>query len=183
MGRCHRSQSADQVRDQGPAEHRNALLPDDPDCAAAAERVALRILAGAAQSAAALHRGLRRRGFTEEAAGAATAAMLGRGYVDDAALALSIAARSRRTGHGRIQMTAQLRARGVDDEAIAETLGAVDPEAERAAALTLGRRLWGRASGGSTERQRRERMGGALQRRGFDTETVHWVLRELERNA
>jgi regulatory protein len=160
-----------------------ATAPEDPDSAAEAERAALRILRGAAQSAAALQRRLRRRGFTEEAAAAATAAMVGYGYVDDGALARSIALRSQRTGHGRIQMVAQLRARGVDDEAIGSTLDGVDPEAERDAALLVGRRLWGRASPGFADQQRRQRVAGALLRRGFDSETVHWVFRQIERRA
>jgi regulatory protein len=165
----------------GAAGHDPPAAPDDPDSAAAAERVALRILGGAAQSAATLQRRLQRRGFTAEAAAAATAAMIGHGYVDDAALAQSIAARSRRTGHGRLEMAAQLRARGVEAEAITATLADVDPDAERAGALELGRRLWGRAAPGRSDQQRRERVAGALLRRGFDRETVHWVFRQLER--
>jgi regulatory protein len=159
----------------------SAAAPEDPDSAGAAEQVALRILGGAAQSAATLRRRLVRRGFTDEAAAAATAAMVGYGYIDDVALAQSIAARSQRTGHGRLQMAAQLRARGVEDEAIASTLAEVDSDAERASALALGRRLWGRAHPGRSDRQRRERVAGALLRRGFDSETVHWVFRQVER--
>lgn len=158
-----------------------ATAPEAPDSAAEAEQAALRILRGAAQSAAALQRRLRRRGFTEEAAAAATAAMVGYGYVDDAALARSIAVRSQRTGHGRIQMAAQLRARGVEDEAIGAAVGNVDPAAELATALSIGRRLMGRAACDIADPKGRQRLGGALQRRGFDNDTVHRVLRELER--
>jgi regulatory protein len=163
------------------ARQESPAAPEDPDSAAAAEQVALRILGGAAQSAATLQRRLQRRGFTAEAALAATAALVGYGYIDDAALAQSIAARSQRTGHGRVQVAAQLRARGVEDAAIAATLADVDPDAERASALELGRRLWERAHEGRTAQQRRERVAGSLLRRGFDRETVHWVFRELER--
>ncbi len=102
------------------------------------------------------------------------------GYVDDAALADSLASRGQRTGHGRIQVAAQLRARGIDGEAIATTLSTVDPDAERAAALALGERL-GRGARGMSAEDRRRRLFAQLQRRGFDTETVHWVLRQLER--
>jgi regulatory protein len=165
------------------AGHDPPAAPEDPESAAAAAQVALRILGGAAQSAATLQRRLQRRGFSAEAAAAATAAMVGYGYIDDAALAQSIAARSQRTGHGRVQVAAQLRARGVDDAAITATLADVDPDAERATALELGRRLWDRANQGRSDRQQRERVAGALLRRGFDRETVHWVFRELERQA
>jgi regulatory protein len=172
------------MSDWGAADRRDGpAAPEDPDSASAAEQVAVRMLRGAAQSAAALQRRLQRRGFTEQAAVAATAAMVRFGYVDDAALAQSIASRSRRTGHGRIQMAAQLRSRGVDDDAIAATLADVDPETERAAALALGLRLWGRASPGRADAERRQRIAAQLQRRGFDAETVHWVFREVERQT
>jgi regulatory protein len=147
----------------------------------AAEEVALRILVGAAQSASGLRRRLAARGFSDEAAAAATAAMTELGYVDDAALAGSISSRRRRTGHGRIRVAAELRARGVGDAAIAATLAGVDADTERAAALQVGRTLAERASRDIADRQGRQRLGAALQRRGFDTETVTWVLRELAR--
>ena len=73
------------------------------------------------------------------------------GYVDDAALASSLAARSQRTGHGRIQVAARLRARGIDDADIATTLAGVDADDERAAALALGARLAGRSAAGRTD--------------------------------
>jgi regulatory protein len=105
------------------------------------------------------------------------------GYVDDTALASSISARRQRTGHGRMRVAAELRSRGVDDAAISATLDGVDAGAERAAALRVGRRLAERASRDIADRQGRQRLAGALQRRGFDTETVTWVLRELERES
>jgi SOS response regulatory protein OraA/RecX len=161
--------------------HQAPAPPIDPDSAAAAEEVAVRILAAAAQSASALQQRLQRRGFSAEAAQAATAAMVARGYVDDAALASAIAARRQRTGHGRIQVGAELRARGVGSEAISATLADVDVDAERAAALQLGRHFAQRTAHDVDAQKRRQRVGGALQRRGFDSDTVGWVLRELER--
>ena len=155
--------------------------PDDPDSAPAAEEVALRILRGAAQSAGSLQRRLQRRGFSDAAASAATAAMVRHGYVDDAQLATSIATRGHRTGHGRVQLAAQLRARGIDEGTVASTLAGVDPDAERAAALALASRLVSRTTATTAPDLRRRRVFGQLQRRGFDAETVHWVLRQLER--
>ena len=170
------------MSDSSTAGFRGApAVPDDPDSVAAAEEVALRILQGAAQSARTLRRRLHRRGFSEEAATAATAAMVRHGYVDDAELAASIAARGQRTGHGRIQVAAQLRARGIDDGGVAATLALVDPDAERAAALALATRLFDRSPADTPALDRRRRVFGQLQRRGFDTETAHWVLRQLER--
>lgn len=163
--------------------HQAPATPADPDSAAAAEEVAVRILAAAGQSAAALEQRLQRRGFSAEAAASATAAMVALGYVDDAAMANAIAARRQRSGHGRIQVGAELRARGVASEAISAALAEVDVDAERAAALQLGRHLAHRPSNDVSIRQGRQRLGAALQRRGFDTDTVGWVLRELERGT
>ncbi|MBJ7595564.1 MAG: RecX family transcriptional regulator [Candidatus Dormibacteraeota bacterium] len=169
------------MSDPGVAGERDRPAPpEDPDSVAAAEEVALRILRGAAQSAGALQRRLCRRGFSEEAATTATAAMVRYGYVDDVALATSLAARSQRSGHGHIRVAAQLRARGIDDNAVAATLAVVDPDAERAAALALGSRLWGRVTNGQLAQVRRRRVFGQLRSRGFDVETVHWVLRQLD---
>jgi SOS response regulatory protein OraA/RecX len=109
--------------------------------------------------------------------------MITHGYVDDAALAASLAGRGRRSGHGRIQVAARLRARGIDDEAVAATLAGTDPDAERAAALAVARRVVARTPSGAehVDADQRHRVFGQLQRRGFDTETTHWVLRQLER--
>lgn len=142
--------------------------------------MAVRILAGASQSAAALQRRLQRRGFSEAAAAQATAVMSDRGYVDDAAFAQSIAARRRRTGHGRIAVIAELRAKGIGDEAISDVAAASDPADEHAAALELGRRLANQQRRDPGDRAGRQRLGAALQRRGFDAETVRHVLRQLE---
>jgi SOS response regulatory protein OraA/RecX len=171
-----------EIRSRGPAggdSARSVPATPDPDDAAAAEEVAVRILGGASQSAAALQRRLRRRGFSAEVAEQTTAAMVARGYVDDAAFAQSIAARRRRTGHGRIAVIAELRAKGIDDTAVNDVATSTDVEDERSSALGLARRLAGHAGRDPTDRGGRQRLGAALQRRGFDAETVHWVLRRL----
>ena len=164
----------------GGAGHRGAPVPPaDPDSVVAAEEAAVRILTAASQSAAGLRERLVRRGFSGEAAQAATAAMVARGYVDDAAFAQAVAARRQRGGHGRIRVGAELRAKGVEDTAIEATLADVDARAEREAALGVGRRLAARRGGDLADHGERQRLGGALQRRGFDSDTVGWVLREL----
>ena len=167
--------------DRAAGDQTGPAARDDPGSVAAAEDAALRILRGAAQSAAGLQRRLQDRGFTEEAAAAATAAMVRHGYVDDVALAASLAGKGQRTGHGRAVVAAQLRARGVSDEARASALAGIDAGAERAAALELARRLTRRPVTGAMDEEWRRRLFGRLQRRGFDTETAHWVLRELDR--
>jgi SOS response regulatory protein OraA/RecX len=155
----------------------------DAHSAAAAEEVALRILSAAAQSASALWQKLRQRGFSEAVSSQATASMVDRGYVNDVALGGAIAARRRRTGHGRIRIAAELHMRGLDADAVAASILELDPDGERTTALELGRRLARRHATDVTDRSQRQRVGAALQRRGFDTDTVGWVLRELERKA
>lgn len=153
----------------------------DPDDAAVAADVALRILTAASQSASRLHRRLVRRGFSEEAAGAATAAMADRGYIDDAAFAESIVARRRRTGHGRLAVMAEMRQRAIADDVVASIAATSEPDEERAAALDLALRLaHGRRDPGTREGQ--QRLGAALQRRGFEASTVACVLRHLAGN-
>src|SRR6202011_6159548 len=97
---------------------RPARTVEDPDDLDAAEATALRVLGGAAQSAAGLQRRLGQRG--DSATGAAQAVERCRelGYVNDASLAESVAARHRRSHHGRMRIVADLRARGVDSETI-----------------------------------------------------------------
>lgn len=151
-----------------------------PDDVAAAEAAATRILCAAAQSEAGLRSRLLRRGFDDQTVETTVAAMVARGYVDDSALASSIAAKRSRTGHGRIRVASELRARGVEATAVADALEALDADQERRAALELAQRSTDRrvqvAVSGPRERQR---LAGKLQRRGFDGETVAWVLRQL----
>ena len=143
------------------------------------QQTALRILNAAAQSRAGLLRRLERRGYPSDAAVAAVDAMAALGYVDDAAMAATIAARRRRSGHGRHRIAAELVTRGVDGEAIDLALQGVSPEDERAAALEAGRRLCRREAAAADREAGRRRVAAGLQRRGFDAETIAWVLRQL----
>ena len=155
--------------------------PEDPESVDAATGSAVRILAAAAQSADGLRVRLRRRGYSEAAAAAATAEMTRLGYVDDAALAASLVARRRLSGRGRVRVAAELRERGVPGDVADAALADVDPSDERAAALDVGRRVWHSPALDRPGADRRGRTGAALARRGFDTETIHAVLRALER--
>lgn len=144
-----------------------------------AEACALRVLRGAGQSSASLQRKLERRGYTADAAAEAVRRCAAAGYVDDEALAASIAARHRRSGHGRARVAADLRSRGVAGEVIAGALDA-QTDTEEAAALAVARQLWNRAANAETgDARARMRVAGALQRRGFSAALVVRVLRAL----
>jgi len=153
--------------------------PLTPDSAEAAEDAALRILRGAGQSAASLHRKLERRGYTTAAAAEAVRRCATSGYIDDAAMAASVAARHRRAGHGRARVAADLKAKGVAAELITEALDN-QSDTEEASALAVASRLWERTgAAGSRDQRARMRVAGALQRRGFSSALVARVMRGL----
>ena len=139
----------------------------------------MRILRGAGQSAAALQRKLERRGYTAEAAGEAVRRCVDTGYINDAAMAASVAARHRRAGHGGARVAADLKAKGVATELISEAIDG-QSDTEEASALAVAQRLWER-SGATDARDQRARMrvAGALQRRGFSSSLVARVMRGL----
>ena len=139
----------------------------------------MRILRGAGQSAAALQRKLERRGYTAEAADEAVRRCTDSGYINDAAMAASVAARHRRAGHGRARVAADLKAKGVATELITETLDGQN-DTEEASALAVAQRLWERTGAvDARDRRARMRVAGALQRRGFSSSLVARVMRGL----
>ena len=139
----------------------------------------MRILRGAGQSTVSLRRKLERRGYTVEAAAEAVRRCSSSGYVDDAAMAVSVAARHRRAGHGRARVAADLRAKGVAAELITEALDGQN-DTEEAAAIAVARQLWERtATSGTRDQRARMRVAGALQRRGFSASLIVRVLRGL----
>ncbi len=153
--------------------------PTTPESADAAEDAALRILRGAGQSAAGLQRKLEQRGYTADAAIEAVRRCAAAGYVNDAVMAASVAARHRRAGHGRARVAADLRSKGVSTDLIAEALDG-QSDTEEAAALAVAQRLWERTGATDARDQRaRMRVAGALQRRGFSSSLVARVMRGL----
>ena len=157
-----------------------AVAPREADDADEAEACALRVLRGAGQSSASLQRKLERRGYTADAAAEAVRRCAAAGYVDDAALATSVAARHRRSGHGRARTAADLRSRGVADDVIADALDG-QTDTEEAAALGVARQLWIRTGDPEGRDPRaRLRVAAALQRRGFSTGLVVRVMRALD---
>ena len=171
-GGAGRRQSFATTRRERPA-------PPQPDDAGAAEAAALRILGGAAQSTAGLQRRLSRRGFDDDTSAGAVATMVEHGYVDDVALATSVAKRRTRNGFGKARIVADLRSRGVGSDDIASTLDAVDGDEEAAQALVVARGKWP-LKAGEDRRHRNGRVGAVLQRRGFPFALITKVLRELE---
>ncbi len=158
---------------------RTGTPPAVPESADAAEDAALRILRGAGQSGMSLQRKLEQRGYATEAAAEAVQRCIATGYVNDAAMAASVAARHRRAGHGRARVAADLKSRGVASDLITEALDD-QSDTEEAAALAVARQLWERAAPADPrDRRAYMRVAGALQRRGFSSSVVSRVMRGL----
>lgn len=157
----------------------------DDDERRAAETAALRILRGAAQSQASLQRRLEHRGFSAEAAAAATGAAMHAGFVDDAALAESVVAR-RRGRRGTVRIVAELRARGVETDVARAAAAVVPVEEERDAAVREARRRLpasGLSDDWAVRRRQLARIAGALSRLGFPSDAVAHALAALGSSA
>lgn len=158
---------------------RTGTPPAVPESADAAEDAALRILRGAGQSGMSLQRKLEQRGYATEAAAEAVQRCIATGYVNDAAMAASVAARHRRAGHGRARVAADLKSKGVASDLITVALDD-QSDTEEAAALAVARQLWERAAPADPrDRRAYMRVAGALQRRGFSSSVVSRVMRGL----
>lgn len=158
--------------------------PADPDDVAAAEEVALRILAGAAQTELSLRQRLQQRGFSATAARAVAVLMSRRGYVDDDAFAQAVAERRLRRGHSRALVAVELRARGVGERPIADALENVSADDELASAVHLAQTLARRSAGRHPDPRRRlSSIVAAMRRRGFDMTTIRTALRQGDLGA
>jgi regulatory protein len=135
-------------------------------------------MAGADQSEAGLRRRLVARGFTDEAIEAAIARLTEFGYINDEKLSASITQRKLRQGFGRRRVAADLRGRGMSDEAIDKALVSVDPESEVQSCLEAATK-WARSHPGSGSADKR-RLGAALQRRGFGFDVIRTVIAQIE---
>ena len=163
-----------------PAETHHDGAPPDADDDEAALAAALRILGGASQSANALTQKLHRRGFGRTAVKRAVERCRGLGYIDDRALARSLAGRQVRAGHGRARVVLELRRRGVAAGAAAEAVGDIDEDEEARVAGALAQKLYEReAKRGDVDDRARRRIAAALQRRGYATSVILRALRSV----
>jgi regulatory protein len=87
------------------------------------------------KSVAELDAELARRGVRAEDREAAVERLTELGYVDDARFARSRAAALAERGHGDAAIVFDLERRGIDSETVADALGELEPEAERASRL------------------------------------------------
>jgi regulatory protein len=120
---------------------------------------------------------LERAGYAGEAVEAAIARAAERGYLDDQEYARSVV-RRRSHGRGRAMIARELRARGIDEGAVEQALGEVDPGGEMERARVLAREIV-RLKRPVDRAQLRTSVGGRLGRRGFSGGVITRVLREL----
>lgn len=150
--------------------------PGDPESAARA--ICLRALTGAAKTRAQLAELLARRGVPDDAADTVLDRFSEVGLIDDAAFARAwVSSRQAGRGLGRRALRAELQAKGVDAEVVAEAVAVVDEEDERAAAHRLvQRRLPGMRRLDRATASRR--LVGMLARRGYGGGLAAAVVRE-----
>lgn len=137
-----------------------------------------RLLATRARSRSELTRALQRKGVDEDTAEAVVGKFDDAGLVDDAAFAEHwVRERHRNQGLGRRALAAELRHKGVDEEAVSGALAEVDSddEAQRARELVR-RKLRGTAVSDPTTRTRR--LVAMLARKGYAEGMALRVVRE-----
>ncbi len=148
-----------------------------------ARQVVLRQLTMGPRSRRQLEDKLRQRGCPDHVAVIVLDRMTAVGLVDDQAYA-EMLVRSKQAGRGlaRRALAQELRLKGVDDELVAQTLGSIDPETERARAEELAARKMRTMSGLDPQVQSR-RLSGMLARKGYPSSVVHAVVRDIVNDA
>ncbi|MCE2852867.1 MAG: regulatory protein RecX [Roseiflexaceae bacterium] len=142
-----------------------------------AKQVALRLLELRPRSQRELTDRLRQRSFAPETITAVCALLSERGLIDDAAFANYLVEQRQRLRHrGAGAIRTDLRRHGIDNETIAEVsvshdLGSADTTNALAFARTVAARHRGLDRATFTRR-----LGGALQRRGFDSSAIRHAL-------
>ena len=150
----------------------------DADPESVARAIVLRRLTAAPRTRAQLADDLRRRDVPDEVADEVLDRFGEVGLVDDEAFAEAWV-RTRHTGRGlaRRALAHELRARGVDDETVAQAVGAVGPDEEAAAARSLVARRLASTRGLPVDRRVR-RLAGMLARKGYPSGLAMRVVRD-----
>jgi regulatory protein len=174
----HRSRRFRGTGPDGPTPGSAADDGPEPDPASVARSIVLRKLTAAPRSRAQLAGDLAARDVPDDVATAVLDRFTEVGLVDDAAFAEAWV-RTRHAGRGlsRRALRQELRAKGVDDETVADAVEAIDDDAEVAAARALvARRLPGMR--GLPPDVRMRRLVGQLARKGYPGGLAIRVVRE-----
>ena len=161
-----------------------AHLHEANELTAAYDR-ALNLLAFRARSARELHRRLVQKGVTAERADRVIAKLREAGLIDDADFARQLARSKMTVGASRRRVHQELFKRGVAREVADEAVEQVMEEdglSEAESIERIARKKW-RALTGLDEPTRRRRLFAFLARRGFDSDDVSRVVRQLAGEA
>lgn len=150
--------------------------------------VALRLLGVRARSRAEIAERLARREFDEDVIADVLDRLAESGLLDDDEFAHEwVQSRHRYSGRGRVALRRELRTKGIDEETIDTALAEIDPEDERAQAMTLAAKKLASSSLDLSDRDDRakayRRLAGLLGRRGFPPEMVSSVVAETLRQG
>jgi regulatory protein len=137
----------------------------------------LNLLSRRAHSRFEVRRKLGRRGYREEEVESAVLRLTELGYLNDRAFAEGHV-RRRSSGLGRLALSAELAARGVDREVADAALGDLDAERQLASASRLAERLFGRKTFSSFH-EMLDSVGPKLLRRGFPPGIVRAACRAV----
>jgi regulatory protein len=163
-----------------PPDERDSSRPPEPpaDPEEVARAICLRMLTGRSCTRAELATELRRRHVPDDAAAAVLERLDDVGLVDDRAFAAAWVERQRRTrGLSRRALATELRRKGVTDEEVAEAVGVVSDDDERARAAELVARKLGSVR--TLERDKQvNRLVGMLARKGYGGSVAYAVVRE-----
>ncbi len=144
---------------------------DDPVAAAYAQ--ALKLLARREHGRAELARKLAQRGWDRDHVDPALQRLSDAGYLSDARYALARVAELQRRRYGPLRAQAELRSRGVDDQAIAEAVQVDDDAWYRACRAARAHVSGNRSPTTVAERSRLQRQ---LQTRGFTGAQIRAAL-------
>ncbi|MEA4943701.1 MAG: regulatory protein RecX [Propionicimonas sp.] len=156
------------------------VQPDEPaaDPVEVAREIALRLLTVRPRSHAELQAAMARKGVPDEAATEVLERFTDVGLIDDAAFARAWVDSGTRRVRGRRVLARELATKGIDRELITEVLAERSGDEEWEAALGFARRKAQTMTG--LDRQTRfRRLSGALARRGFGTDVVLAVVKEV----
>ena len=137
----------------------------------------MRLLAPRAHSRAELRQKLARRGYEEDEVTSAIARLTEMGYLDDSAFARGLV-RRRSATRGPMAVSAELAAKGIDRQGVAEALAELDAESQLASATRLAERLCPRGAE-IGDREMLDRVGVKLLRRGFPSGIVRAACRAV----
>lgn len=142
-----------------------------------ARSLCLRLLTARARTRAELADQLAKRGYPDEVSIRVLDRLAGAGLVDDADFAQQwVRSRSERSGKSRKALLAELRAKGVDDEVIAEALDGMGVDSERDRAKHLVQAKLRRESLGDDDAKVVRRLVALLARRGYGPSMSYEVV-------